>query len=297
MSDLQTFTEAGCHSCERSLGCGSYAFGPNLLMKFIAIPPPFLAKAVAQSFKELLSMKHLYQSVDVSRDFVGNEVACMEYARNRELIIIKKATSFWNISLDLQPPNNSLIETSINLSNIDTFCHECRLRKPFSLFAANSRKWGCPSDQWNLATTGQSFHLGFKCQGYQSATVDFLVTRSVMKLTLSGRWPIEEVKVPNHIPKCIRKYYTNAIIADHTGMTLCALFMLRTVIEQFWYSLGLRNGEERTTGVELGERYKAKLPDEFKSQFPSLSDIYDSVSDALHTANADVGLFKKSIED
>jgi hypothetical protein len=117
-----------------------------------------------------------------------------------------------------------------------------------------------------------------------------------MKLTISGRWPIEEVKVPNHIPKCVRNYYSDAIIADHTGMTLCALFMLRTVIEQFWESLGLRNGEERTTGDELGVRYKARLPDAFKSQFPSLSEIYDSVSTALHAANADAELFKKSME-
>lgn len=117
-----------------------------------------------------------------------------------------------------------------------------------------------------------------------------------MKLTISGRWPIESVKVPNHIPKWVRKYYSDAMIANHTGMTLCALFMLRTVIEQFWESRGLRNGEVRTSGDELGTRYKATLSDAFKSQFPSLSDIYDSVSAALHAVNADAELFNKSME-
>lgn len=265
-------------------------------MKFISIPENHLAKAIAQSFKELLSTKHLYQSVDVSKDFVRKEVESMEFQRDLELFVIKRATLCWNIFLPPQPAHHSPGGTSVSLSNIETFCHVCRLRKPFSAFAANSREWGYPSDQWDSASTGQSFHLGFKCQGCQSATVDFLVTRRVMKLTISGRWPIEEVKVPNHIPKCVRKHYSDAMIADHTGMTLCALFMLRTVIEQFWESIGLRNGEVRTTGDELGVRYKARLPDAFKSQFPSLSDIYDSVSAALHSANADAELFKKSME-
>ena len=107
-----------------------------------------------------------------------------------------------------QPLNPSTNGTRISLLNIETFCDKCHRRNPFSAFTASSREWGDSSEQWDSATTSQSFHLSFKCQGCQLAKVDFLVTRRVMKLTISGRWPIEKIKVPNHIPKWVRKYYS-----------------------------------------------------------------------------------------
>ena len=107
-----------------------------------------------------------------------------------------------------QPLNPSTNGTRISLLNIETFCDKCRRRKAFSAFTASSREWGDSSEQWDSAITSQSFHLSFKCQGCQLATVDFLVTRRVMKLTISGRWPIEKIKFPNHIPKWVRKYYS-----------------------------------------------------------------------------------------
>jgi len=108
---------------------------------------------------------------------------------------------------------------------------------------------------------------------------------------------MDDVDPPNYIPKHVRKHYSSAVIIGHAGMMLPALFMLRTVIEQFWVSLGLRKEGERLTGEELGTRYKKRLTDAFKQHFPSLSDIYDSISTALHTANPDADLFMKSMEE
>jgi hypothetical protein len=262
----------------------------------IRIPENHLAKAIAKTFKDILSTKHLYQSIDVPKDFVEKVAKESELPNAIHVqLAIKTATCCWNLLAGPKHSHVSRIGTEVELPNIQTFCHECRVRKPFSAFEAHSRDSGYPSETWESATTEQSFHLGFQCQACQSASVDFLVTRRVMKLTISGRWPIEEVETPNYIPTIVRKHYRNALIANHAGQTLAALFLLRTVIEQFWVSLGLRNGEDRTTGDALGTRYKMTLPDGFKSQFPSLSDIYESISTALHTVNSDADIFETSM--
>lgn len=102
--------------------------------------------------------------------------------------------------------------------------------------------------------------------------------------------------MPNFIPKKEAKVYRDALIAYHGGKTLGGLFYLRTFIEQFerrqtgWLS-------ERKTGDEIMEEYAKLLPDPPRSQMPSLLDWYDKLSGALHSANADAGLFEKSVAD
>jgi hypothetical protein len=51
--------------------------------------------------------------------------------------------------------------------------------------------------------------------------------------------------------------------------------------------------QPRATGDEQGEAYQATLPTDFKSRFPSLSDIYGRLSVAMHKADADAALFEE----
>jgi hypothetical protein len=147
-----------------------------------------------------------------------------------------------------------------------------------------------------MATTGQAFSLGFRCHGCQEFAVDFLVIRKVLKLTIAGRWPVETTPIPNHVPKECKKHYSNALVASNAGQVLAGIFLLRTFIEQYWVSLGLREEATRTTGQDMGSAYKALLTDDFKGRFPSLSELYDDLSVAIHSADANHELFQSSME-
>lgn len=140
----------------------------------------------------------------------------------------------------------------------------------------------------------QVFLFPYQCQQCKGPPIYFLVRRTGLKLTLCGRDPIEEVDVPKFLPKGQRKHFSDALIAHHAGQTLAGLFLLRTFIEQFWRSLGLRvtPKSKRSTGDELAEAYNQTLPSSFRSQFPSLGDIYGKLSAAIHGADADSILFE-----
>lgn len=124
-----------------------------------------------------------------------------------------------------------------------------------------------------------------------------MVARDGLKLTLCGRSPIESVPAPKFIPPSVRDYYSDAMIDHHAGATLEALFMLRTLIEQFWKSQNLMPNAVRPTGDELGDAYNATLPDDFKKRFPSLKDIYAKLSEAIHEADGKDELFQSSLAE
>jgi hypothetical protein len=119
-----------------------------------------------------------------------------------------------------------------------------------------------------------------------------------MKLRLVGRDPIEVLPVPKVLPKDVSKFYSDAQIAHHAGQTLAGLFLLRVFIEQFWRTLPVVNEllqrDERATGEKQGEAYQTSLPNDFKSHFPSLKDIYGKLSSAMHNAEAKPDLFEAS---
>lgn len=117
-----------------------------------------------------------------------------------------------------------------------------------------------------------------------------------MKLRLVGRDPIEAIPPPSAL-KGPTKYYSDAMIAHHAGQTLAGIFLLRTYVEQFWRTVPEVQAKikhlARPTGDEQGAVYQTTLPPAFKSRFPSLSDIYGRLSEAMHEANADVALFEE----
>jgi hypothetical protein len=134
----------------------------------------------------------------------------------------------------------------------------------------------------------QVFSIPLICQNCRDSAVTFVVARARNRLTLVGRFPIERIEVPAHFPKSVRSYYSDARLAFNSGQVLPALFMLRTLIEQFMRS---KVGGTFKRGEDLGRAYKATLPDDFKAKFSTLADSYESLSEAIHSANADPELF------
>ena len=93
-------------------------------------------------------------------------------------------------------------------------------------------------------------------------------------------------------------FFANATVAFQSGQTLAGIFLLRVFIEQYWRSLSAVSGivgpKGKPTGDELADAYKATLPVDFKARFPSLSEVYASLSAAMHAASEDAALFEES---
>jgi hypothetical protein len=70
--------------------------------------------------------------------------------------------------------------------------------------------------------------------------------------------------------------------------------MLRVFIEQFVYRMtGNSSGR---ADLELDVYYK-NLPPDFKQRFPSLREVYEKLSAAIHAAEPSEDLFNKSKQD
>jgi hypothetical protein len=79
----------------------------------------------------------------------------------------------------------------------------------------------------------QIFFLAYECQSCKSFPEVFMIRREKMKLTPSGRTPIEKVEIPKFIPKAQREFFSDAIIAFNSGQILAGKFLLRTFVEQY----------------------------------------------------------------
>lgn len=178
---------------------------------------------------------------------------------------------------------------------VRTHCHFCDERvafNPVSFFGFEAAAgWTGTGKSEDEQHSGYSYECQH-CPGPKRGRVVFLLVRRGGKITLCGREPLEAVQVENYIPKPVRHYISNALIAHHAGQTLSGLFQLRTFIEQFWRSISavekarsdaLATGK-RLTGDELAVEYGKLLPEWFKQQYPSLGKVYGDLSMALHDA-------------
>lgn len=290
--------------------------------------------AVTAALKTLLSEKHLYQSVEVSADllqqyvleeqsFAKSRAQSRSMGRNVESEVQRSKVEAESIVRDIKAlpwvkSTSSVLPAAvlpeglaIGFPTILTSCHLCDGRWPFN--PASSFEITLSFHQQKTPVTAleilvsamagtnpqtqQILVVQYQCQQCKGSPVTYMVRRVGQKITLVGRDPLEVVEVPPSIPKSQKKYYSNAVVAHHAGQTLSGIFMLRVFIEQFWHSLQPPSAatDTRTTGDEIGEAYNRTLPEDFKSRFPSLPDIYSKLSVAMHTANSDAELFTASI--
>jgi hypothetical protein len=290
------------------------------------------AVAISDALRDLLENKHLYQSVSVSRhslDQYKNEriieavkraetslalggmsssEAMNRTARDCDASIHEILEAEWLPPLQgtfvVSQQVTPLLGVNFTLPTIHTFCPECEERWPFN-----------PNPQLSFSTLFsqsmfflrdkkcQVFVLTYQCQSCKGEPLVFEVRREQTKLTLCGRSIIESLPVPKSLPKPVAKFYADAHIAHNAGQTLAGLFLLRTFIEQFWRQLAERgaikvsNKKSQRHADELGTAYSASLPADFKVRFPSLTKIYEQISDCLHSGKADGELFVKSASE
>jgi hypothetical protein len=272
---------------------------------------PAISQAVSNALKQLLSEKHLYQYVEIDLDAVlktakflhkelslaASESVNTPYQSPPSLksVIAEWRSTAENLWAPHDVPSPVIIRDTVplgfDLPTINTFCNTCNDRWPFN---------PVPDASHLMQGLGQDeiFYLEYRCQQCKGRPISFLVCREALKLRLAGRSPLEVLPTPKVLPKSVSKYYGNAIVAHHAGQTLAGLFLLRVFIEQFWRTVpeiqSLIKMKPRASGDEQGEVYQSRLPIDFKSRFPSLTDVYGKLSEAIHSADENAALFDDS---
>ena len=276
---------------------------------------PAIGQAITKAFKQLLSEKHLYQYAEVDLSCVSSfaktlhsedalsdsdpgSIGSHRSTPSLESLISKGediAANLWAPEGILWPTpgfSRDTLPLHFNLPTINTFCDHCNERWPFNSVAQGSCLMQGEEGQ------DESFYLGYQCQQCKRRPILFLVCREGLKLRLAGRYPLQVLPTPKVLPKSVSKYYSNALIAHHAGQTLAGLFLLRAFIEQFWKTIPavreLFVNQPKVTGDEQGDAYQSVLPQDFKSRFPSLKEIYGSLSAAIHSADENAKLFDDS---
>jgi hypothetical protein len=136
--------------------------------------------------------------------------------------------------------------------------------------------------------------LEYTCQSCKQTPEVFLVRRRGVKLTNEGRSPIEHVEVPAFIPKPVRRFFSGAVVAHQSGQTLAALFLLRTVIEQ-WARAATES--VKVQADQVLDDYMLTLPEDFRARFPSLRALYGELSVDMHAATGSSGLFSRAVTE
>ncbi len=257
-----------------------------------------VAERVSSALRKLLESKHLYQSVRVNFTMPEMGVPISEDTEKRSWMVRAGYTDY-SAAAGVAPRSllsdqeDSPIEVEPPIVKI--YCRQCNRVEPFHVTTA--RVIG--TYQSVAVGSGshsplQNYELSYRCQSCRGVPQVFLVRREGNKLTLCGRSPIEHVDVPRVIPKAVRNFYSSAIVAFQSGQVLAANFLLRTLIEQWM----IQSVPKQLDGNEkIQDAYVDTLPEDFRSRFPTLRDMYASLSADIHGAIGSAELFRSSQED
>lgn len=279
-----------------------------------------LAASIQQSFRILLTNKHLYQAVTLDLEWMTTSVRKMKMhmdlsalqsgpgPASTPLVPLEAVAAELESVVDRYwEPEDPTADGTLpvprlgkpdylyfRLPTINTHCSHCDESWPFNpQHRLGTSAQGPNGQQW--------FFLAYECQQCKGMPVQFLVRRDKRKLILAGRDPIEKLPTPRVLPKRAAKYFSDAVIAHHAGQTLAGLFLLRVFLEQYWRTVPnvekLLDQNPRATGEDQGSAYNETLPDDFKARFPSLKDIYCRLSEAMHKADGNAELFEEACRE
>lgn len=269
-------------------------------------PHPAFEARVTATLKSLLETKHLYQSLAVEwADLLDARLSKIDL-RLRETVkiqFLKLIQSNWipldnanplPVSKASMAPQGPTIQ--FRTPDVKLFCTVCERREAFNSISSADflQRPSVPALFTVRRDTIQVFTLSFLCQSCKGAPEVFLVRRTGLKLTNSGRSPIEYVEVPAAIPKQIQRFYSDAIVAYQSGQVLAGVFLLRTLIEQWARSVVRQPGLQAD---EVLDGYMETLPADFKDRFPSMRSLYGDLSEDLHAATGSPELFEKARSD
>jgi len=258
---------------------------------------------ITQGVKSLLELKHLYQSTRLEYEDLLDALLKrgttwpVEVAHRFPKLIQANWKPFDNSYRGMHHPSgDDWPPISLRPPDVKLFCQTCKRIEAFNSISSEDflRRDQSSGPFVSSGQTIQLFVFSFLCQSCKSTPEVFLVRRQGLKLTNSGRSPIEHVDVPSVIPKSVQSFYSGAVVAHQSGQTLAGIFLLRTLIEQ-WARSKAPPGQLLADAVL--DAYMATLPENFKSQFPSFRDLYGDLSVDIHAAKGDPALFDKARDE
>jgi hypothetical protein len=276
-----------------------------------------VAEFTAGQLRLLLETKHLYQKVSLQPDDLLAELAppvptktALGRIENENETFQGLASSFLDerltvsdtLALDNRQPVRCLV-----VGNVKLFCAECGGKEAFRpiwfedvtnqmrLLYYQQKIAVTPSFKLSFWASFQHIVLVFQCQHCEGKPEAFLIRRDRADLYLEGRSPIEHVEIHPSLPKKEGKWFRDAVVAQQSGKTLAGLFYLRTFAEQFARRMtGTLN--DKKSGDEIMSAYSDTLPDRVRDSAPSLKELYEKLSEAIHGAKEDTELFDRAKE-
>jgi hypothetical protein len=253
-------------------------------------PQKTVVDLISIAVGKLVATKHLYQYIEMDAD----EITKSHHDNTRQNAMAAGLNpprfSPWKplpLQIKYDHPANEFPPIKARL-----FCGRCAQKEPH-VNSGKVDRYGPVEEladlpHWEAAF---DFRITFVCLGCNANLTSFLIRKTGRRLMLCGRSPIEDVQIPKDVPKSVAKYLKLARVAYNSGATLAAIMYLRTLIEQWLKALGYP-GHPSHRAADALEWYMLTLPVSFKGTFPSLSDGYSKLSDALHTATEDKQLFE-----
>ncbi len=235
-----------------------------------------VVQLIENAFKSLFEEKHLYQSISIDEKEI-NRIA--DAAGRGPAIAIKSSIEkMWVPEDTPQGPKSQLAgHIFFKTPHVKSFCTTCDRVEAYS-HVSTSDVTGIYSENQNV----QVFAVSYLCQSCRDLPEVFIVRRERLKLVLCGRAPIENVYVPNDIPKSVRRFYSGAIVAHQSGQTLAGNFLLRCLIEH-WSREATK--EKDMPADQTIDSYMKSLPGDFNARFPSVRESYGKLSADIHRAN------------
>lgn len=251
--------------------------------------------SISSSIKNLLETKHLYQSVSLDFNDILAKIIQLVPDKTSQAIInghVKPRINAAWIPAEVAKGSSFSDEFIFKAPDVKLFCSKCNRIEAFNM--ASTEVLPYFGRHYSYLENGkpiQLFSFSFVCQSCKGVPEVFLVRREGFKLILSGRTPIERVEVPTVIPKNIRKYYSDAIVAHQSGQTLAGNFLFRCLIEQWVISLAAAQPDSADKAID---EYMSGLPKDFNSRFPSLRTLYGELSVDIHRAVGSSDLHEKA---
>ncbi len=272
-----------------------------------------IAESITDAIQQLLEDKHLYQNLDVNypefrelfEEYVLPELrgSFPTFDQEEEIQEDYELGKFikWRI-IDPNDPkspgslvNPEEIQTIIRFiyfepPTVRTFCAHCKNKQPFNFMSGfevlDSYRENVVNNDSSIT---QVFIFMYQCQQCKELPEVFMVRRKNLKLTLSGRSPMETVEVPNFLPKNQHKFFSDSTVAFNSGQVLAAIFLLRTFIEQYVRPV---NSKPRSRDIDaIFNDYSDALDIRIKEHSPSLKKVYEILSEDMHSATGSENVF------
>ena len=137
------------------------------------------------------------------------------------------------------------------------------------------------------------FLFPYQCQQCRKEPLVFSVRRDGVKFQLTGRSLFVMDPIPSFVPKPVRNFYSESLVASSAGKPLAGCLYLRLVVEHHMRTFVKM--PEKSSGEDLSDAYARVLHPEFPRSRASLRVVYSDLSEVIHTGREDAVVFERCL--